>query len=179
MADFGLPHIVLVGLPGAGKSTAGPLAAERLGVEFLDFDREIERSTGLSVSAIFRELGEKEFRRLETALTAHLSEAPPMLLAPGGGWIANASNRALLGHRSRIVYLAVSVPVALRRLGATVASRPLLSGSDPEGALHALFEDRRRYYEAADATLDTELLGVDGVVTSITELARRWGWPVR
>ena len=179
MAEL-LPHIVLVGLPGAGKSTVGALAAERLGARFLDFDREIERSTGLSVASIFRELGEAEFRRLETALTASVAEAPAMIMAPGGGWIVEASNRALLRHRARIVHLAVSVPEALRRLGAAVSLRPLLSGgSDPRSSLERLWEQRRSYYEAADATLETELLGLDGVVTSVTELAQRWGWPVR
>ncbi|HEX6559056.1 MAG TPA: shikimate kinase, partial [Longimicrobiales bacterium] len=78
---------MLVGLPGSGKSTVGPLLAERLGWQFIDFDPLIEAEAGLPIRDIFALLGEVEFRRLESELTARLASTSHTVLAPGGGWI--------------------------------------------------------------------------------------------
>ena len=77
-------HLVLVGLPGSGKSTVGRAVAKRLSRPFLDFDAELERRAGISVARIFAERGEAAFRGLEYSLTQELAAAPPMVLAPGG-----------------------------------------------------------------------------------------------
>ena len=165
------PHLVLVGLPGVGKTTVGRLAAARLGMGFLDFDEEIERREGLTVSRIFSEHGERHFRALERALTAELRRHPAaMILAPGGGWIENADVVALLRPPARLVYLKASPRTVLDRLGSGRSDRPLLAGADPEGALARLYERRRDLYEGADHVLDTELLGVEKVMDAIAEL---------
>src|SRR5471030_845965 len=78
--DPSRPHVVLVGLPGSGKSTIGRLAAERARFGFLDFDLEIERRQGLSVAEIFAAKGEPFFRRLERELTAELAEIGGMIV---------------------------------------------------------------------------------------------------
>src|SRR5688572_27406814 len=80
-------RVVLIGLPGAGKSTVGPLLARRLGWRFLDLDPLIEAEAGLPIAQIFEQKGEAEFRRLETELTGRLASEPDLVLAPGGGWI--------------------------------------------------------------------------------------------
>ncbi|HKN58339.1 MAG TPA: shikimate kinase, partial [Gemmatimonadaceae bacterium] len=79
--------MILVGLPGVGKTTIGRAAARRLGRQFLDFDLEIERRAGMEVREIFRLRGEDQFRSMEFALTQELSETGGMVLSPGGGWI--------------------------------------------------------------------------------------------
>src|SRR5690349_25013537 len=86
--DPGKPHIILVGLPGAGKSTVGGLLAQKLNRTFLDFDLEIERREGVAISQIFGERGEAGFRQLERALTEELVQFGNMVLSPGGGWIS-------------------------------------------------------------------------------------------
>src|ERR1044072_6860459 len=88
-ADSRRPHLVLVGLPGAGKSTVGKAVAGRLGRTFFDFDLEIERRQGKTIAEIFGEKGEGHFRELERALTEELRLMGNMILAPGGGWVTS------------------------------------------------------------------------------------------
>jgi len=163
-------HVVLVGLPGVGKSTVGRAAAERSGVPFVDFDDEIERREGRSVARIFAELGEPRFRAAERALTAELRGAAPAVLAPGGGWIENGDVVGLLRPPARLVYLRASTATVLRRLGAATSARPLLSGPDPAGAIERLLERRRPAYESADVTLDTEILGIEKLIGAVVQL---------
>ena len=163
-------HVVLVGLPGVGKSTVGRAAAQRAGLAFIDFDEEIERREGRSVARIFAELGEPHFRAAERALTVELRGAPPAVLAPGGGWIENVGAVGLLRPPARLVYLRATPATVLHRLGASRASRPLLSGPDPVGAIEQLFERRRPSYESADVTLDTEILGIEKLIDAVVQL---------
>jgi shikimate kinase len=171
-------HIVLVGLPGAGKSTVGPLAAAILGTPFLDFDAEVERREQKPVSEIFMTRGEGYFRWLERELTAEVRRKPPMVLAPGGGWVANRDNLALLRPPARIIHLRVAVETALSRLGPQRAQRPLLAGENPSARLSALLQARSAAYETADAAIDTEDVVPQQVAQKIAELATSWGWPI-
>ena len=163
-------HLVLIGLPGAGKSTVGPGLAQRLGLRFLDLDAEIERRTGRTVPSIIRSDGEAAFRKLELGLTAELAKAEPAVLAPGGGWVTRPGTVALLRPPARLVHLRVSPEAALRRLGRERMARPLLDGSDPQGALAALEIARRDAYGSADWVIDTELLTIQRVIDIIVEL---------
>jgi len=168
-------HLVLIGLPGAGKSTVGPLLAERLGVGFLDLDAEIERRTGRSVPAIIREDGERSFRELERQLTAELATADPAVLAPGGGWVTRPDTVALLRPRARMVHLKVTPEAAIRRLGSARVARPLLDGQDPEARIRELEAARRAAYGSADWVVDTEPLTVQRVIDVIVELVSALG----
>jgi shikimate kinase len=170
-ADRATPHLVLVGLPGAGKTTVGEAVASRLGRPFLDLDREIERREGMPVSRIFAERGEHAFRGLERALTEELRGAGGMVLAPGGGWIADPGNVALLRPPARIIYLRVTPETAFRRMGPERVSRPLLQRPDPLDEVRRLEGERRALYEgSADVTVNTELLTVSQVVNKVCEL---------
>jgi shikimate kinase len=163
-------HLVLIGLPGAGKSTVGPGLARHLGVGFVDLDAEIERRTGRTVPSIIRSDGEAAFRGLEHSLTAELAMAEPAVLAPGGGWVTQAQTVSLLRPPARLVHLQVSPETALRRLGRERTARPMLDGDDPAGALEALEIARRDAYRSADWVIDTELLTVQRVIDIIVEL---------
>jgi shikimate kinase len=163
-------HIVLIGLPGAGKSTVGPRLAERLHLSFLDFDAEIERRTGRSVPTIIRTDGEPAFRELERQLTAELATADPAVLAPGGGWVTRPDTVALLRQRARLVHLKVTPEAAIGRLGSARLARPLLDGNDPIARITALETARRAAYASADWVVDTELLTVQRVIDIIVEL---------
>lgn len=164
------PHLILVGLPGVGKTTIGRAAARRLGRSFIDFDQEIERRAGLSVREIFRLEGEDYFRALEFALTEELSNSGGMVLSPGGGWITQQRSVELLRSAGRIIYLRASPEAVARRLR-RVETRPLLAGRDPVVALRELYEKRRTLYETADAVLDTESLVKQQLIAKIVELA--------
>lgn len=160
-------HLVLVGLPGAGKSVVGRRVARLLHRRFLDLDQLIERDAGCTVAELFVRDGEPAFRARERAVTASLVDAPSSVVAPGGGWVLDPANPAALAPRSVIVWLRVSPALALARMGHGVARRPLLAGPDPLGALTALAEARApRYAAVADATFDTDDV-------PLAELARR------
>ncbi len=165
-------HLVLVGLPGVGKSSVGAGLARRLGVEFMDLDVEIERRSGRTVAELFREEGEAAFRRLERSLTEELRSAPAMVIAPGGGWMSQPGLPALLRPPARIIYLRASPEVVARRMGAERSLRPLLAGGEVVPRLAALLADREADYRAADLVVDTELIDVQQVIDAISELAR-------
>ena len=155
--DPSKPHIVLVGLPGAGKSTVGAMVAAKLGRTFLDFDAEIERRQGKPVSQIFGELGEAGFRDLERKLTEELKTQGNMVLAPGGGWVGDPAVVALIRPPAVMFYLRVRPETALKRLGGSAGGRPLLNRPDPLGELNKLFEARRVAYQSADHEIGTEM----------------------
>lgn len=164
-------HLVLVGLPGAGKSTVGRAVARRLGRPFLDFDAEIERRVGSTVARYFARYGERAFRDQEVALTRELAAAPPMVLAPGGGWVTNPGVMELLRPPGRIVHLLVSPQEALRRISRSRNIRPLLQEADPRAKMEQLWEARRPLYNAADAVVDVERLTSQQVTDSVAQLA--------
>ena len=170
-ADPSRPHLILVGLPGSGKTTIGQAVAERLGRTFLDLDQEIERREGQSISQLFGEKGELYFRQKERELTEELKLVGNMIIAPGGGWAGDPENIALVRPPSQIIYLKVRPETALKRLGPLRAMRPLLTRPDPLGELKRLLEDRRPAYEAADHVVDTELFGLQRVIETVAELA--------
>ncbi|MDQ3673858.1 MAG: shikimate kinase [Gemmatimonadota bacterium] len=163
------PHLILVGLPGVGKTTIGRGAARRLGRPFLDFDAEIERREGKPVVDIFRQLGEAHFRALEAALTLELSGTGGMVLSPGGGWVTQPAPVELLRLAGRIIYLRAAPEAVARRLR-RVETRPMLTGRDPLVALRELYERRRAAYETADTVLDTEKLSRQQLIARVVEL---------
>ncbi len=164
-------HIVLVGLPGSGKSTVGRAVAKRLSRPFLDFDTEIEKREGMSVARIFAERGEAAFRTLEYDLTRELAAAPPMVLSPGGGWVTIPDVMALLRPPGRIIHLLISPAEALRRLTRSRIVRPLLAQADPSMAMRALWERRSGLYEGADVTVNVETLDSQRLIDSVVALA--------
>jgi len=144
----------------------------------MDFDEEIERRERATVSAIFARRGEPAFRAMETALTRELAGLSGMVLSPGGGWMADDANVALLRPPARIIYLEVSVSTALARLGSGIARRPLLAGEAAETRLASIAAARMPLYSRADAAINTEGLTPQQVTTFGLRLASTWGWPI-
>lgn len=175
MSDTSAPasgpaHLILIGLPGAGKSTHGRRAAKQMQRPYIDLDRRIAAMAGRSVARIFAEDGEAAFRALELEATLSLASEPPSIVAPGGGWMLSPGNVALVKPGSTIVWLVVSPAAAVRRMGARIGLRPLLRTGDPERTLEALLAARRGRYAEADAVVDTESLSWQGVVDAIKAL---------
>jgi len=150
-------HVILVGLPGAGKTTAGRRAVELLAgswADFSDIDELVESETGRSISRIFAESGEAEFRRLERAAVDRVLAGPPQLVAAGGGWIMQPGNLEAARERGAMVlYLRIAPSEAAARLGQD-AARPLLAGRDTEAALAALLREREASYLLADGEVE-------------------------
>ena len=166
-ADPSRPHVVLVGLPGSGKSTVGLLLGRQLNRQFLDFDTEIARREGMSIAEIFAQRGEPGFRELERALTREVAELGNMILAPGGGWISQPETVGLIRPAVTMIYLRTSTGTALQRMGASAGGRPLLMRPNPRRELDKLLETRRVAYETADLVIDVETLDAQGVAYQI------------
>lgn len=170
-ADPSKPHIILIGLPGSGKTTIGQAVAQTLGRTFLDIDLEIEHREGRSIGQIFGEKGEAYFRKKEREITEELTLVGNMIVSPGGGWAADPDTVAIVCPPSKLVYLRVTPKTALKRLGPMRQMRPLLSRPDPLAELNRLYEARKQAYEAADHVINTELLDLQRVIDRVTELA--------
>lgn len=159
------PVIVLVGVPGSGKSTVGHALAERLGVGFKDTDADVEEVAGRVIADIFVESGEPEFRRLESAAVAAALIGHEGVLALGGGAVLDPATRAaLVGHP--VVWLRVGLAAAAQRAGLSTA-RPLLLGN-VRSQLKSLMEARAPFYEeVAQVVIDTDTLDVAAAVEAI------------
>jgi len=138
------PVAVLIGPPGAGKSTVGELLAGRLGVSFTDTDAQVEATAGKPVGDIFVEDGEPAFRELERAAVAYAVDGSTGVVAVGGGAVLDPKTQALLTDLP-VIYLQTGFAVAARRVGLGQA-RPLLIGN-PRATLKALLEQRLPVYQ--------------------------------
>jgi shikimate kinase len=158
------PAAVLIGPPGAGKSTVGPLVAQRLGVAFCDTDDRVEAVAGKPVADIFIEDGEPAFRALEREAVAWAivgggaelggGEPGARVIGLGGGAVLDPDTQQLLAGLP-VVYLATGFATAAKRVGLDVP-RPLLAGN-PRGMLRALLEQRLPVYEKlARITVSTD-----------------------
>ncbi|HEU4700727.1 MAG TPA: shikimate kinase [Gemmatimonadales bacterium] len=166
-------HCVLVGLPGSGKSTVGPLLAARLGLPFHDVDAILAGRAGKPVGRIFGEDGEARFRALERALVLELLEAPPAVLAPGGGWAAQPGALEEVRERALLIYLCVAPETAAARLETTgAAERPLLAGAAPLERLRNLLAAREGYYRRAHLTVAADGGDPDLVASRLARAAR-------
>ena len=145
--------------------------SEICGRTFLDFDAEIERREGMAVTQIFGEFGEAHFRDRERALTEELRATGGMILAPGGGWIANPDVVALLRPPGRLVYLRVNPETALKRMGARQELRPLLMRANPLDELRKLYQARHLLYEGADFVIDSQHITLKEVTEQVVALA--------
>jgi len=172
-------HLILVGLPGSGKTTVGRRAAELLPTDFTDTDEAVETETGRSISRIFAESGEEEFRRLERAAMDRALERPPQLIAAGAGWIAEPGNlEAAEGALAFIVYLRISPANAARRLEGE-NTRPLLAGVDAVSRLESLLVTREPWYRRAGSVLDASGTAEQVAKAVVGEARRRAGWDDR
>jgi len=150
-----MQNIVLVGFMGTGKSSAGKIAAERLGMEFIDMDDEIVRREGCSIPDIFRDRGEPAFRDLERALVVELAGQTGKVISTGGGIVLNPDNISDF-HRTGLVICLLARPETILRRVEKDTNRPLLQGADRLARITELLEKRRALYEAIPCRIETE-----------------------
>ena len=140
-------NIILTGFMGTGKSTIGRQLAKKLGYEFIDTDKVIEARAGKTVTQIFQEDGEEEFRRREAELVQELAERQKLVIATGGGLVMNAQNVAALQRSGRILCLTASPETILSRISRQPGSRPLLKDPYPLQRIRALLAERAATYQ--------------------------------
>jgi len=169
-------HLILVGLPGAGKTTVGKLLAERLQTQRVDIDALIVRRMQMPLTRVFGEIGEPTFRALEAELMARTLVEPPTVVVPGGGWAAQPDAIELAKQAGYIIYLRAHVRTAALR--ATIdEGRPLLMGGDPLAQMVQLLKEREPYYLQADHEINTEGKSPERIADELAIVARREaGW---
>lgn len=169
-------HVILVGLPGAGKTTVGRQVAERLKCEFVDVDAIMTRKMQMPVTRIFAEYGEPRFRVVEHESVMEALSGPPAILAPGGGWAAQEGSLAAVGATAFVVYLKCMATTAVKRVQGGEA-RPVLTGEDPFARMRALLQEREAFYLQADAEVKTDMKSAPQVAEEVAKLAQaRAGW---
>ena len=152
---------------GAGKTTIGRLLAQKLKLEFIDSDQEIEARTGADIPWIFDVEGEAGFRDREQRVIAELTQRDGILLATGGGVVLQPENRLALAGRGIVVYLYTSLEQQLERTGRD-RHRPLLQGADPAETLRQLMAVRDPLYrEIADHVVETNGLSARHVAQGL------------
>ncbi len=166
--------LVLVGLPGSGKSVVGRRLAHRHHAEFIDLDERIERDTGRSIPDIFAEDGEPAFRALERAAVTALGPGDPgralrRVIATGGGAVVDPRNRWSLYRGRATVWLDGRPEVLAQRLRRSPHVRPLVQGRDPIGTIRDLQARRERFYAAAER----RIIGVQEV-SQVVETIDGW-----
>lgn len=159
--------IVLIGPPGAGKSTVGKALAEQLSLEFLDTDTLIEQSTGKSITDIFVVDGEQAFRAIEFQMLRTVLEKVDAIISLGGGApISDEAQKLISDTDCQVVFLDISLSTAAPRVGFN-RDRPLLLGN-PRAQWQALSDQRRPIYEfLSDQTIKVDSLSVAEIVEAI------------
>ena len=165
--------IVLVGLMGAGKSTIGRRLAQALQVPFCDSDDEIEEAAGMSISEIFTNYGESEFRALERRVIARLMEGGPQVLATGGGAFMNDQTRALIKEKAISLWLRADLKVLVERVSRR-NTRPLLQNADPAEVLSRLMTDREPIYALADLSVESNDAPHEDTVEQVLDALRSY-----
>ena len=164
-------RIVLTGFMGSGKSTVGPLVANRLGWKFIDVDDVIEAEAGVSIAELFSRHGEAAFRNREHATIAMLAPSDRMVLALGGGAIERAETRALLltAPGTLLVHLEVALATTLARCAGTEHARPIFAD---QANLADRYNRRLPLYRTAHLNIAVDALTPEEVSKAIVEAAR-------
>ena len=170
-------NIFVTGFSGSGKTTVGRVVARRLGWRFVDNDEEIVRAAGMSIEAIFAEMGESHFRELERQCLTVLCQGDQQVVSTGGGIVTDEANRNLMERNGVIVFLEARPETIYERLvqqrseGDGPVVRPMLTSSDPLERIRALKAERQAGYALAHWTAHTDQLSPEEVAG---EVVRGW-----
>jgi shikimate kinase len=164
-------NIVLMGMPGVGKTTLGRVLAFRTNREFVDFDQFIEKQSGKTIREIFETEGEAGFRAHERKCLHKIGTRRGMVVAVGGGTLCNPSNLRYARSLGILVSLTASVQTIAQRVFAEQGKRPLFgkasNETEAEAIAAALLESRQKYYECADFLLETDFSSIDNLILQL------------
>ncbi|RIA55886.1 shikimate kinase [Dichotomicrobium thermohalophilum] len=165
---LGSRSLVLIGLMGAGKSAIGRRLGKRLGLRFVDADKEIEAAAGKTINEIFADHGEAYFRDGERRVIARLLSEGPIVLATGGGAYMNAETRAEISDKGLSIWLKADLDVLMERVSRR-DTRPLLKAGDPREIMQRLMGERYPVYAGADITIESRNVPHEIIVEEIVD----------
>jgi shikimate kinase len=169
-------HVLLVGLPGSGKSTVGKAVADGLPAPLIDIDTLLVREMGMPVAQIFGMVGEAKFRQMERDAVRTARAREPCVIVPGGGWAAQQGEVHNAKQDSLVIYLRCQPSTAAKR-SQQGEVRPLVAGVDPDQRMRSLLEVREPFYRLADYEVAAETKNTQGVAEEVIRLAREHaGW---
>lgn len=169
--------VFLAGFMASGKSTIGPMVANTLGWSFFDLDRVIEAKQGKKIVDIFAEKGETEFRTFEREVLKEIAQGENVIIALGGGTVADQKNINLMKKKGKIIFLEASPESFYQRLRFKT-DRPLLRGKNGEllsqdelkKRIVEILEYRDKYYKQADVSLPTDGITIGKAVDAISKI---------
>jgi shikimate kinase len=162
-------RIILIGFMGVGKTSVGKELAKRLEVDFIDTDCEIEKIVNKDIPEIFKNYGEKYFRKLETKVLKDLIQHNDIIISTGGGIITSEENREILKNEEKIIFLDASTETIIEHLSKEVHKRPLLKDSENlYKRIDELMSMRyNKYKEVCDISIDVNGKNIDEVISQI------------
>lgn len=162
--------VALVGLRGAGKSTVGERLSAALSVDFIELDALVEQEAGMSLRELFELRGEAHYRTLEREVLERVLRTPEaVVIAAGGSIVTAADTWRRLQEGTQTVWLKASPASHLERVRAQGDLRPMEGRPNALAELEAILDERSGLYAEADVHLDTDVLGIDGVVEALAD----------
>lgn len=160
-------NIILIGMPGCGKSTIGTILARILPhYTLFDIDSIIEKTIGMSIAEYFKKYSEDEFRKLEYDTIKSACSGQNRIVSIGGGAFENPDNRATLLNFGKVFYLKTNLDVLYYRLS-NDKIRPLLQNGNVQDTLKNMLKKREANYLKAHVTIDTDELGENEIIETI------------
>ncbi len=160
-------HIFLTGFMGAGKTSVGRALSEKLRMDFLDLDSEVQKAEGRSIRDIFEEDGESFFRLRETEMLESIcARSSPTVVSTGGGVILNVRNRETMDASGEVFYLKADIDTLWKRVRGK-KHRPLLDAPDAYLKLKELFKERENIYDKAPHVVFTDNMSIFEVAERI------------
>lgn len=163
--------IVLAGMMGCGKSTVGEILSNKIGYEFIDIDKQIEKSENMSVTNIFNEYGEKYFRKIEKLKIFEYVNRKNIVMALGGGGFEDEETRQILKQHGVVIYLKATPECIFQRIKSEI-HRPLLRKNFSVDFIAFILKKRGDNYEKANFTVDTCNKAPDEVVNYILRVIK-------
>jgi shikimate kinase len=150
-----MKNIYLIGFMGTGKSTVGKILAEEFKMKFVDTDLLVEEMTGRTISSIFEESSEEDFRRFETEVLRRITEDKGMIVSTGGGIVVTRGNLELMKNSGFVFTLIADANTIHERLKKDDTCRPLLEVDEPLDEIKRLLFERAAFYINAHHIIET------------------------
>jgi len=165
-------NLVFTGFMGTGKSSIGKLAASKLGFEFVDIDKEIEKHMNMVISDIFENFGEQHFRKIESKIVKEFSSRTGMVISTGGGVVLNTENINNLREKGIVILLKAKPEVIYRNVSKD-KNRPLLNCENPMDRIVELLEARKQYYDNNDFEIDVSELSIEEIAEKAVDIFKK------